>query len=67
MSVVTALSWSGHSTVSHTQKLQNEVMNSEGTALVQSRSVSKTPVWDLGFTGEGQIIGVSDSGLDLNK
>jgi len=51
------------------------LMNDEGNLLIQSGSnplgggigsqpLGQAPIWDMGIHGEGEIIGVGDSGLD---
>lgn len=46
------------------------VRNARGAALIQSSAnadsayADATPVWDMGVTGVGEIVGVADTGLD---
>ena len=42
-----------------------QVMNKEAAEITQSGLPGgETPIWDMGLHGEGEIIGVGDSGLD---
>lgn len=43
------------------------LMNDRGVWCVQSNVTNQTTVWDQGIHGEGQIVGVMDSGLDYNS
>jgi subtilisin family serine protease len=38
--------------------------NANATWVIQSGEPNKTPIWDMGLHGEGQIITICDSGLD---
>ena len=43
-------------------------LNSDGVTLTQSGTEgvgATTPIWDMGIHGEGEVIGVGDSGLDV--
>jgi len=43
------------------------LMNDTTKWVVQSNYSGSTPIWDHGIHGEGQIVGVMDSGLDYNS
>jgi len=43
------------------------LMNDRGVWCVQSNVTDQMSVWDKGIRGEGQIVGVMDSGLDYNS
>lgn len=36
------------------------------TGITQSGKVDDTPLYDAGLTGDGEIVGVSDSGIDMD-
>lgn len=42
-------------------------VNAVSSATNDSYTPSNTPIWDRGLIGSGQIIGVTDSGLDSNE
>lgn len=42
-------------------------INSNGSAINDDYVPSHTPIWDKGLLGSGQIVGVSDGGLDSNE
>ena len=53
--------------------MEYRVLNADGVQITQSGSnpiggggtiVGATPMWDMGLHGEGQVVGVGDSGLD---
>jgi len=43
-----------------------KVSNDESSWMCQSGIYGKKPIWDHGITGAGQIIAVSDTGLDID-
>jgi hypothetical protein len=49
------------------EKPEFYVMNDSTCWVVQSNASGSTPIWDHGIHGEGQIVGVMDSGLDYNS
>ncbi len=49
------------------EKPEFYLMNDQTKWVVQSNVSGSTPVWDKGLHGEGQIVGVMDSGLDYNS
>eukprot|EP00698_Gefionella_okellyi_P008968 TRINITY_DN2250_c0_g1_i7.p1 TRINITY_DN2250_c0_g1~~TRINITY_DN2250_c0_g1_i7.p1 ORF type:complete len:1246 (+),score=218.61 TRINITY_DN2250_c0_g1_i7:3530-7267(+) len=44
-------------------RLHNNALHS----IVQSGSISQTPIWNMGLQGDGQVIGIADTGLNLNS
>lgn len=42
-------------------------LNSEAQWISQSRQSNSRPFFDVGLTGSGQVIGVSDTGLDIDN
>ncbi|MFH1502111.1 MAG: S8 family serine peptidase [Candidatus Eisenbacteria bacterium] len=49
------------------EKPEFYLMNDQTRWVVQSNISASTPVWDKGLHGEGEIVGVMDSGLDYNS
>ena len=45
---------------------QPVLLNENSCWICQSYSEGSTPVWDKGIHGEGQIVGISDTGLDAD-
>jgi len=41
--------------------------NSEASWVVQSGATNSVPLYDLGISGQGQVIGISDTGVDENS
>lgn len=52
--------WAVYSFTVHT-------LNQEGVRVAQSATTKNTPLWDDGFTGDGEVIAVSDTGLDREQ
>jgi hypothetical protein len=46
-----------------------QALNQKGTSIVQAvdRKTTTHPLWDAGLNGEGQIIQVVDTGVDLHS
>ncbi len=42
----------------------HELFNHEAAWITQSGVDGHTPLWDLGLDGEGEIVGVADTGVD---
>ncbi|MCB2173830.1 S8 family serine peptidase [bacterium] len=43
-----------------------ELNNNEAASVVQSPGADGVPLWDRGLTGSGQVVGVGDTGLDVD-
>jgi hypothetical protein len=43
------------------------IKNAFSRGVSQGGSVGLTPVWDAGIKGEGQVVGVSDTGIDFDN
>ncbi len=43
-----------------------ELLNHDAQWSVQSGEVEERPIWDEGLTGEGQVVGFADTGLDYS-
>ena len=41
--------------------------NWDAAGIGQSGDATSTPAWGVGLTGEGQVVGVADTGLDVNN
>uniref|UniRef100_A0A7S2HNE7 subtilisin n=1 Tax=Helicotheca tamesis TaxID=374047 RepID=A0A7S2HNE7_9STRA len=46
---------------------ESEAENDDATYVTQSGIPNYKPIFDAGITGEGQIVAVSDTGLDINN
>ena len=42
-------------------------LNSVASAVIQSGTMTRTPLWDAGLDGRGQVVQVADTGLDQNS
>ncbi|HMA47563.1 MAG TPA: S8 family serine peptidase, partial [Frankiaceae bacterium] len=48
------------------EALQPEIVNETTRWVIQSDVAGSTPIWDAGLHGEGQIVGIGDTGLDYD-
>ncbi len=47
-------------------KTNLELLNADGQWIVQTGESDDRSIWDHGLTGDGQVVGVSDTGLDYD-
>ncbi|MFZ2071431.1 MAG: S8 family serine peptidase [Halobacteriota archaeon] len=47
--------------------IQPQILNDVSRWVIQSYVNESTPIWDHNLTGAGQIVGISDSGLDYDS
>jgi len=44
-----------------------KTFNWDAAGIGQSGDATSTPAWGVGLTGQGQVVGVADTGLDVNN
>lgn len=49
-----------------TERPEYRINNFAEVRMMQSGGGTETPIWDVGLTGAGQVIGVADTGIDLD-